>query len=125
MSIERFDPPGMQFTGMTQAARAGGWLQVSGQVALRDGALVGAEDPHAQAEQCFANIATVLASAGARLDQVVKLTCFLTDRRAYAGYAEVRNRLFAAHPPASSVVIVSALLMPGLLMEVEAVAWTG
>jgi len=125
MSIDRIDPEGMRFTGMSQASAADGWIHVSGQVALAGGALVGADDPEAQADQCFANILTVLAAAGAGPEHVVKLVCYLTERSAYAGYAAVRNRIFAAHPPASSVVIVKELLMPGLLMEVEAVAWTG
>lgn len=123
MDIERIDPPGMAFAGMSQAVRAGDWLQVSGQVALREGAVVGADDPVAQAEQCFANIGTVLAAAGADLSAVVKLVCYLTERNAYAGFAAVRNRLFAGHAPASSVVVVKELLLPGLLMEIEALAW--
>ena len=123
MSIERFDPEGMRFSGMSQATCADGWIYVSGQVALAGGALVGADDPAAQAEQCFGNILAVLASAGAGPEHVVKLVCYLTERSAYGGYAAVRNRIFAAHPPASSVVIVKELLVPGLLMEVEAVAW--
>ncbi len=122
MSIERFDPEGMRFSGMSQATAADGWIHVSGQVALAGGALVGADDPAAQAEQCFANILSVLRSAGAGPEHVVKLVCYLTDRSAYGGFAEVRNRIFAAHPPASSVVIVKELLLPGLLMEIEAVA---
>ncbi len=123
MSIERVDPEGMRFTGMSQATVADGWIHVSGQVALAGGALVGADDPAVQAEQCFANILAVLASAGAGPEHVVKLVCYLTERSAYGGYAAVRNRIFAAQPPASSVVIVKELLVPGLLMEVEAVAW--
>lgn len=124
MDIERIDPPGTGFPGMSQAVRAGDWLHVSGQVAVRDGAVVGIDDPGAQAAQCFANIAAVLAAAGTGLDTVVKLVCYLTERRAYAGFAEVRNALFAAHPPASSVVVVNELLLPGLLMEIEAIAWS-
>jgi enamine deaminase RidA (YjgF/YER057c/UK114 family) len=124
MDINRIDPEGMRFTGMSQATVTDGWIHVSGQVAVRDGSVVGIGDPHAQAEQCFANIATVLGQAGTELDRVVKLTCFLADKSAYAGFAEVRNRLFAAHPPASSVVIVKELLLPELLMEIEAIAKT-
>jgi enamine deaminase RidA (YjgF/YER057c/UK114 family) len=123
MNIERFDPEGMRFTGMSQATVADGWIHVSGQVALEGGALVGPDDPTAQAEQCFANMIAVLASAGAGPEHVVKLVCYLTERSAYGGFAAVRNRIFAAHPPASSVVIVKELLVPGLLMEVEAIAW--
>ena len=123
MSIERVDPEGMRFSGMSQATVADGWIHVSGQVALAGGALVGTDDPAAQAEQCFANILAVLASAGAGPEHVVKLVCYLTERSAYGGFAAVRNRIFTAHPPASSVVIVKELLVLGLLMEVEAVAW--
>jgi 2-iminobutanoate/2-iminopropanoate deaminase len=121
--IERFDPPGARFAGMSQAVRAGDWIMVSGQVALKDGEVVGIGDPAAQARQCFANIEAALAEAGATMTDVVTLRCYLTDKAAYAGYAEVKNVLFTIHPPASTTVIISALLLPGLLMEVEAAAW--
>lgn len=125
MTIERSNPPGTAYTGMSQAVKAGGWIHVSGQVALRNGAVVGAGDGERQAEQCFANIAAVLEEAGAKLENIVKLTCYLTDKSAYGGYAAVRNRLLAEQAPASTVVIIKELLMPDLLMEVEAVAWVG
>ena len=120
--IERFDPPGMRFAGMSQAVRCGEWITVSGQVALKDGQVVGAGDPAAQARQCFANIEAVLAEAGASLGDVVSLRCFLTDKSAYEGYADVKSMLFKDKSPASTTVIISALLIPALLMEVEAVA---
>jgi 2-iminobutanoate/2-iminopropanoate deaminase len=125
MNIERSNPPGTAYTGMSQAVKAGGWIHVSGQVALRNGAVVGVGNGEQQAEQCFANIAAVLEEAGAGLADIVKLTCYLTDKGAYGGYAAARNRLLGAQAPASTVVIVKELLMPELLMEVEAVAWTG
>jgi enamine deaminase RidA (YjgF/YER057c/UK114 family) len=125
MTIERSNPPGTAYTGMSQAIKAGGWIHVSGQVALRDGAVVGVGNGEQQAGQCFANIAAALEAAGAKLENIVKLTCYLTDKSAYGGYAAVRNRLLAEQAPASTVVIVKGLLMPELLMEVEAVAWVG
>jgi len=121
--IARFNPPGAAFPGMSQAVGCGSFVLVSGQVALRDGAIVGVGDAKAQAQACFANIEAALAEAGATLADVASLRCSLTDRAAYAGYAEVKNALFADAPPASTVVIVAGLLMPDLLMEVEAVAW--
>ncbi len=125
MAIERSNPPGTAYTGMSQAVRAGGWIHVSGQVALQGGTVVGTGDAQRQAEQCFSNISAALQEAGASLHDVVKLTCYLTDKAAYAGYAAARNQLFTNHPPASTVVVVKELLMPELLMEVEAVAWAG
>ena len=122
--IERINPKGMQFNGMSQAVSMAGRILVSGQVALdANGKLVGVNDAAAQARQAFANIEKVLAAAGAKLSDVVKLTCYLTEKSAYNGFSEVRNRLFSEHPPASTVVIVSDLLLAGLLMEIEAEAW--
>lgn len=123
--IRRFDPPGMRFAGMSQAVRVGDWITVSGQVALKDGQVVGIGDAAAQARQCFANIETVLAEAGASLGDVVSLRCFLVEKSAYEGYAEVKSMLFKDKSPASTTVIISALLIPALLMEVEAVAVMG
>ncbi|MDB5396185.1 MAG: RidA family protein [Rhodospirillales bacterium] len=122
---ERFDPPGMRFAGMSQAVRCGDWIMVSGQVALHQGEVVGIGDAVTQARQCFANIASALAEAGATLEDVVSLRCYLTDKAAYSAYAEIKNVLFADRPPASTSVVIGALLLPDLLMEVEAVAWTG
>ena len=119
----RIDPPGMKFAGMSQAVRCGDFILVSGQVALADGKLVGRSDPTGQARQCFANLGAILEAAGAKLDDVVALRCYLTSKDAYGGYAEVKNTLFADHPPASTTVIVKELLLPDLLMEIEATAW--
>jgi enamine deaminase RidA (YjgF/YER057c/UK114 family) len=123
--VGRFDPPGMSFPGMSQAVRCGDWIIVSGQVALEDGKVVGIGDPAVQARQCFDNITAALAEAGASLRDIVSLRCFLTDKSAYQGYAEVKAMLFQKESPASTTVIINALLIPDLLMEVEAVAWSG
>ena len=124
-AAERFDPPGMRFAGMSQAVRCGEWIIVSGQVALKDGQVVGVGDARAQAQQCFANIEAALLEAGASLTDIVSLRCYLTDKSAYTGYADIKNVLFKDKSPASTTVIISALLIPALLMEVEAVAWMG
>ena len=123
-AIERCNPPGMAFPGMSQAIRCGDWVTVSGQVALRDGQVVGPGDAAEQARQCFSNIAAALAAAGAMMEHVTNLRCYLTAKSAYAGYAAVKNALFADHPPCSTAVIVSELLLPDLLMEVEATAYS-
>jgi enamine deaminase RidA (YjgF/YER057c/UK114 family) len=123
-TVERCNPPGMAFPGMSQAIRCGDWVTVSGQVALRDGQVVGLGDAAEQARQCFANIAAALAAAGAMMEQVTNLRCYLTAKSAYAGYAAVKNALFVDHPPCSTAVIVSELLLPDLLMEVEATAYS-
>ncbi|MDH4985969.1 RidA family protein [Aminobacter anthyllidis] len=122
-NVERFNPPGMAFPGMSQAVGCGDLVLVSGQVALKDRQIVCAGDPAGQAEQVFRNIEAVLAEAGLTLGHVVSLRCFLTSPDAYQAYASVKNRIFAGHPPAASAMVVTALVMPEILVEVEAVAW--
>jgi enamine deaminase RidA (YjgF/YER057c/UK114 family) len=118
-----FNAPLPAFPGMSQVVAVGPWIMVSGQLAMADGKLVGAGDPKAQAQQCFKNIAAVLAEAGAGLADIVKLNCYVTDGAAYPGYAEIKNTLFKERPPTGTTVIVAGLLVPGAVMEIEAVAY--
>ena len=75
-----------------------------------------------QAEHIMQQMKTTLEAAGSSLDDVVKTTTFLTDAGDYASYNYVRSKYFSEDPPASSTVIVAALVVPGLVIEVEAVA---
>ncbi|MFF0965465.1 RidA family protein [Streptomyces sp. NPDC003703] len=99
-------------------------VAVSGQLPLdEDGRLVGEGDPAAQARQVFENLRRCLAAAGAGFDDVVKLTYFVTD---IAHLPAVRTARAAHIPddrlPASSAVLVAALVRPEFLMEIEAFA---
>lgn len=116
------NPPGQAFPGVSQGVVAGDTIHVSGQVALKDGSVVGIGDAAVQAQQCFANIEAVLGLAGATLKDVVALRCYLVDGSSYPAYASVKNALFTEDPPCGTTVIVSGLLLPELLMEIEAVA---
>ncbi|MBO6718428.1 MAG: RidA family protein [Rhizobiaceae bacterium] len=120
--MERYNPPGLKFEGMSQAVIHNGLVYVSGQVALRNGAPVGTGDPEAQARQCFTNLDAVLSEAGAGLSDLILLRCYLTDAAFYPAYAQVKSELVGRHPPCGTAVIVKALLLPELLLEVEAVA---
>jgi reactive intermediate/imine deaminase len=110
--------------GYSHAMRAGGLLFVSGQVPLdAEGNLVGPGDPAEQARQVFRNLGLVLAAAGATFADVVKLTYFVRDIGAIAAIRAVRDEFVdRANPPASSLVEVSGLFRPDLLIEIEAVA---
>ncbi len=104
-------------------APAGRTVYVSGQVSMdAEGNVVGEGDVGAQTEKVLENVATVLEAAGGSLDDVVKVTVFITDMGHYDGIHEVRRRFFREPYPASSMVEVSALIDPRLLVEVEAVA---
>jgi len=108
---------------LAQGIQAGNVLYISGQIALDpDGKLVGAGDMRAQSQRVFENIEKLLAIAGFRLENVVKITAYLTDMSRFGEYNEVRGRFLKDHRPASTTVQVGALAFPGLLVEVEAIA---
>jgi enamine deaminase RidA (YjgF/YER057c/UK114 family) len=100
----------------------GRWVAIAGQIAL-DGAgnLVGSGDPEAQTRQVFANLDRALAAAGASFTDVIKLNFYLTDMAMLPVVRAIRSEyLDAARPPAATAVQVSALAMPGLMIEIEA-----
>jgi reactive intermediate/imine deaminase len=107
----------------TDAVRAGDLLFVSGCVPVDgEGRLVGGDDVVAQARQVFANVGAVLTAAGAGFADVVKVTVFLLDVDDPAAVNEVRKEVFGEVRPASTLVEVSRLAVPGARLEVEAVA---
>ena len=106
----------------TDAVRAGNLIFVSGVVPVDDdGGLVGG-DVVAQARQVFANMGRVLATAGAGFGDVVKVTVFLTDVDDRPAINPVRQEIFGSARPASTLVEVGRLAIPGAKIEVEAVA---
>ena len=108
---------------LSQAIRVGELLFVSGQAALaEDGTLVGVGDFDLQAEQTFRNLQRVLEAGGSSLAQVVKVTIYLTDMSNFPKIVELRGRWFTPPWPADTIVEVSALALPELEIEIEAVA---
>lgn len=108
---------------LAQAVQIDRVLYISGQISLNpDGSVFGAGDMKAQCQRVFENLELLLKRAGASMENVVKLTAYLTDMNGYAAYNEVRGRFLQQHRPASTTVQVSGLAFPGLLVEVEAVA---
>jgi 2-iminobutanoate/2-iminopropanoate deaminase len=107
----------------TDAVRAGGLLFVSGCVPVdSDGRLVGEGDVVAQARQALANVGAVLAAGGCSFADVVKVTIFLTDVDDRPLINPVRQEFFGEARPASTLVEVSGLAIPGARIEIEAVA---
>ncbi len=115
-------PAPFQGAPYSQAIRAGGFVFVSGQLALKPGAheLAGGSVEE-QTEQIFANLGAILAEAGSGLDRLVKTTVFLANLSDFQGM----NAVYAKHvgdlPPARSTVEVAAL-PSGALVEIEAIA---
>jgi reactive intermediate/imine deaminase len=107
----------------TDAVRAGGLLFVSGIVAVDgDGRLVGGDDVVAQTRQVFENMRAVLAAAGCGFADVVKVTIFLTDVDDRPRINPVRQEVFGAARPASTLVEVPRLAVEGAKVEIECVA---
>jgi len=107
----------------TDAVRAGDLLFVSGFVPVDgEGRLVGGDDVVAQARQVLANLGAVLSAAGATFADVVKVTVYLTDIADRVRINPVRQEVFGDARPASTLVEVSALAVPGAKLEIEAVA---
>ena len=100
---------------------------VAGQVAYDStGQLIGGNDFQAQAERVFENLRRALAGAGGSLDDVVKTTTFVTDQKHVPALREIRAKyLNRSRPPANTLVVVSGLARPDLLIEIEAVAMLG
>lgn len=120
----RPDWPSARRVRISQAVRIGDLVYTSGQVAYdRDGNIVGRGDMSAESCQVFANIRDVLALAGASMDDVFKITAFITDMSKYADYSAARSEAFPNDPPASSTVSTPRLVNPELLVEVEAIAY--
>ncbi len=106
----------------TDAVRAGDTLWVSGLVSVdRHGTLIGGSDVTLQAEQVFHNLTLVLNRVGVGFDDVVKVVVYLVEIEHRVGVNEVRKRHFGESRPASTLVEVSALAIPGALVEVDAV----
>jgi len=92
------------------------WLHIAGQIG------VAPEDFDGQADQCWRNIKAILAAAGMGVENLVKVTHFLTRAEDIAAYGRVRSRHLGEARPASTLLVIGALARPGLLVEVEAIA---
>ena len=108
----------------SHVARAGETLYVSGQLALdRSGALVGAADARAQARQCYANLAAILAQYGGSLRHLMKTTTYITHWAYRPLVAAARDEVFPTPPyPANTLVVVQGLAEPHFLVEIEGIA---
>jgi reactive intermediate/imine deaminase len=107
----------------TDGVVADGWIWISGMLALdASGALIGGDDVGAQAERVHENIGAVLKKAGASFEDVVKVTVYLRRIGDRAAVNTVRRKFFGESRPASTLVEVSAFVLPDALVEIDAVA---
>jgi len=109
--------------GYSRAVRVGDRIEVSGTTATdANGDIVGEGDPYEQARQAIANVERALREAGAGLDDVVRTRMFVTDVGFYEAVGRAHSEAFDDVRPATSMYEVAALVVPALLVEIEATA---
>jgi enamine deaminase RidA (YjgF/YER057c/UK114 family) len=113
--------PWEPIVGYSRAVRVGSYIHVAGTTGIdAEGNVVGKDDPYAQSIQALRNIESALAKAGARMADVVRTRVFTTDISRWQEIGRAHGEFFRDVRPASTMVEISRLISPDMLVEIEA-----
>ncbi len=115
--------PWESVVGYSRAVAAGDHIWVTGCTSIVDGDVVNVGDPFAQTQQAIRNVAWALGQLDSSLEDVVRTRIFVTDISRWEEYGRAHGEAFGEIMPATSMVQVSALIDPRMMVEVEAVAY--
>ena len=120
------DPDPLAPYFISPGCKANGMLYLSGHAAIDEsGQLVGVGDFEAQAQATSESLQRTLRAGGSDLSNVIKVTIYLTNMSNFEKVVALRQKWFSAPYPADTIVEVSALALPELMIEIEAIAVEG
>ncbi len=110
----------------SHVVKAGNLVFIAGQIAVNSsGDVVGAGDIEAQAQQIFANLDAAMKAAGGTREDIVATTVYIINRDDLPGFRKAREQFFGNVRPTSTLLLISGLARPELLLEIQAIAVIG